>query len=391
MKICVLTKRQYMAKDLLDDRFGRFRELPLELAKLGHEVIGVCLSYRPRMEGWENDYTFDSSSKVSWRSINLTRFGIPALRRYLAEVSEILKGFSPDIIWSCSDAFHAIFGASLAKRLQVKCVIDLYDNFEAFSASQIPGVLPLFRRAVRNADGVTVFSRRLADHVVAAYGLLNPVVTIENGVRKDLFQPQDRDACRHHLGLPQQATIIGVAGALYRSRGIETLFEAFRSLSAQNDQVHLALAGARERGLRIPTGNRIHDLKELPHEAVPIFVNALDLAVVCYRQSAQGEFSLPQKAYEIMACRVPLIAAAVGTMNELLRDYPVCLYEPDSPTSLVGAVQRQLGNRMLTDHKIPSWADSARELEEVFTKIMSSNSYGSQLDCGIEAGLLNTL
>jgi hypothetical protein len=34
MKIFVLTKRQYMGKDLLDDRFGRFRELPLELAKL---------------------------------------------------------------------------------------------------------------------------------------------------------------------------------------------------------------------------------------------------------------------------------------------------------------------------------------------------------------------
>ena len=26
MKILVLSKRQYMAKDLLDDRFGRFRE-----------------------------------------------------------------------------------------------------------------------------------------------------------------------------------------------------------------------------------------------------------------------------------------------------------------------------------------------------------------------------
>ena len=136
---------------------------------------------------------------------------------------------------------------------------------------------------------------------------------------------------------------------------------------------------------RIPTGNVIHNLKELPHEAVPIFVNALDLAVVCYRQSAQGEFSFPQKAYEIMACRVPLIAAAVGTMNELLRDYPGCLYEPDSPTSLTSAVQRQLGNRVLTDYKVPAWADSARELEKFFGKITSSNSYRSRFDCGIEA------
>ena len=38
MKILVLTKRQYMGKDLLDDRFGRFRELPLEFALRG-EVL----------------------------------------------------------------------------------------------------------------------------------------------------------------------------------------------------------------------------------------------------------------------------------------------------------------------------------------------------------------
>ena len=51
MRILVLTKRQYMGKDLLDDAYGRFYELPLELAALGHEVRGVCASYRRREEG----------------------------------------------------------------------------------------------------------------------------------------------------------------------------------------------------------------------------------------------------------------------------------------------------------------------------------------------------
>ena len=43
MRILVLTKRQYMGKDLLDDRFGRFWELPLELARLRHEATGIRL------------------------------------------------------------------------------------------------------------------------------------------------------------------------------------------------------------------------------------------------------------------------------------------------------------------------------------------------------------
>ena len=48
MRILVLTKRQYMGKDLIDDRFGRFRELPLESARLGHELRGLCLNYRQK-------------------------------------------------------------------------------------------------------------------------------------------------------------------------------------------------------------------------------------------------------------------------------------------------------------------------------------------------------
>ena len=50
-RILVLSKRQYMGKDLLNDRFGRFREIPLELARIGHKVTGICLSYRARSEG----------------------------------------------------------------------------------------------------------------------------------------------------------------------------------------------------------------------------------------------------------------------------------------------------------------------------------------------------
>ena len=37
MRILVLSKRQYMNKDLIDDLYGRFRELPLALAGLGHK------------------------------------------------------------------------------------------------------------------------------------------------------------------------------------------------------------------------------------------------------------------------------------------------------------------------------------------------------------------
>ena len=383
MKILVLTKRQYMGKDLLDDRFGRFRELPLGLAQLGHEVMGVACSYRRREEGVTLDSISSQNGRVIWHSINAVNRLTPRLGRFASRALKLAADFQPDLIWSCSDAYHAIFGAWLAKRIQTKCVIDLYDNFEAFRASQVPGLLSLFRRAVREADGVTFFCRRLADYVVQTYPRNKPSTVIENGVRKDLFYPHDRDACRQRFGLPKDATIIGTAGALDRSRGIETFFRAFELLAAEYNDLHLALAGPRERGLRIPEGPRVHDLKELPHEEVASFVGALDVAVVCYRQSAQGEFSFPQKAYEIMACRVPLIAAAVGSMNELLQNYPACLYEPENSASLAETAGRQLEQKVIVNGEVPSWADSAKHLGNFFEEI-SANANRSATDSRIE-------
>ncbi len=306
---------------------------------------------------------------MTWDSVNLLNGYLPQIERYTRRALQICRGFCPDIIWACSDAYHAIFGNWLAKRVQSKCVIDLYDNFEAFKASQFPGVVPLFRRAVRAADGITAFSKRLADHVARTYMRTKPISVIESGAGPNLFFPRERTECRRHFGLPQDAKIIGTAGALYRSRGIETLFKAFEQLSAEGDDLHLLLAGPRDREMSIPAGRRVHDLAELPHAEVPLLYNSLDVAVVCYRHSAQGEYSFPQKAYEIIACRVPLVAAAVGSMNELLLNYPDCLYEPENPSALATAIRGQLQTRKVIDIPAPSWADSAKHLSNFFLQV----------------------
>jgi glycosyltransferase involved in cell wall biosynthesis len=372
MKILVLTKRQYMGKDLLTDRFGRFRELPLELVRLGHEVTGIALSYQKQIETTERDG--DAAGAALWHSINLFQGFLPGFKRFCTKALQIAGAFKPDAIWGGSDAYHVIFAHWLARRTGAHSIIDLYDNFEAFAASKVPLVLPLFRRAVKEADGVTCFSQRLADHVAHAYARTKPTTIVENGVRKDLFLPRSQQACRRQLQLPKNAVIIGTAGALDDSHGIKTLFDAFRLLASDRENLHLALAGPRSRRTKLPAGPHVHDFGVLSHEQVPFLISALDLAVVCYRHSAQGQVSFPQKAYEIMACRTPLIAAAVGTMPELLREAPHCLFDPDDPTSLVAAAARQLSEKSIVDRALPSWADSAKKLESFFRHVVDRQS-----------------
>jgi glycosyltransferase involved in cell wall biosynthesis len=369
MRILVLSKRQYMGKDLLDDRFGRFWELPLELARRGHEVEGISLSYRTKLEGSCTPAIDSGNGNITWHPVNLLNGPWPVPRKYFRLARQLLTDFHPEVVWACSDAYHAIFGYRLSQECRAKCVIDLYDNFETFSGTKLPPILPLFKQAVRSADGVTCFSQRLAQRIIQTYPRVKPTAVIENGANPEWFFPQERTLCRQRLGLSEDAIIIGTAGALYRSRDIHSLFRAFEMLATENSRLHLAVAGPREGGLRIPDGPRVHDLQTLPHEQVPTFINSLNLAVICYRDSAQGRYSFPQKAYEILACRVPLIAASVGTMQDLLKDQPNCLFEPGKPASLAAAVRSQLQSPVHLDIPVPTWAALAKQLEGFFEQI----------------------
>jgi glycosyltransferase involved in cell wall biosynthesis len=368
MKILVLTKRQYMGKDLLDDRFGRFWELPKELARRGHQVHGICMSYRMRSEALDAPEIECETGRLLWRSVNLFGGGLPRIPRCYRLIRKIVDEFRPDLIWACSDAYQIIFGQWLAKRPSKSLFVDLYDNFESYPATKAPGILPLFRRAIGHAVGITCVSERLANYVTDAYQSRAPKLVLENAVRTDLFYPRNRALCRSELGLPQTAKIIGTAGALYASRGIGALFKGFEILASENSNLHLAIAGPRPSAKTIPTGSRIHDLGMIPLETVGQLFNALDVAVVSGRNSAFGQHGFPQKAREIMACGTPLVAADVGVMSDLLRDHRECLFAPNEAASFAAVVRRQLEMPTRIGLNVPSWSDLAVKLESFFAE-----------------------
>ena len=47
---------------------------------------------------------------------------------------EMKARFRAELVWACSDSFHAIVGVHVQQRCGVPCVVDLYDNFESYAA-----------------------------------------------------------------------------------------------------------------------------------------------------------------------------------------------------------------------------------------------------------------
>jgi glycosyltransferase involved in cell wall biosynthesis len=351
-------------KDLLDDRYGRFREIPLALGQKGHKVQGLCLSYAKRNEGYMKD------GPVLWKSINATRLKLPGLLRFIIEAQKLAK--KSDIIWACSDSFYGIIGYFLSLKYHTPLVFDLYDNFKYYLMAKLPVVKQLYRLVVKKCEAVTCVSRPLS-RLVKSYGRQGRLFVIENAVRKDLFKPMDKTICRKYLNLPNNKLLVGTAGALTENRGFQYLLSAFDILKTKYPDLQLALAGPRN--IPIPHNKRIHDLGIVNQGKVPLLLNALDVAVICNRENDFGRYCFPQKAVEIMACDVPLIAARVGSMAELFKeDHSEWLFNPDDTSNMARVLGNRLGDRRTGYEKVLSWSDVAAELEKIFINLCKDQS-----------------
>lgn len=353
MRILVLSKRQYLGKDMLDDRFFRNYEIPEVLARQGHDVQGFTLSYRPRSQGHMRP------GKVDWTSVN----AIPNLPNYFRKLNQKISDWRPDIIWASSDIYHALIAWRIHLRYKLPFVVDLYDNYESFGASRVPGIIPLFRTACRAAAGLTLISHSLEHFVVNNYGIKCPRRVIGNAIRSDVFQPKSKMIARETLGLPAHARLVGTAGAISANRGIQAMFEAFLALAVNDPDLWLVYAGPRDATPQHYSHERIVDLGELPHDRIGDVFNALDVAIICNLDSAFGRYCFPQKLYEIIACERPLTAAAVGDVAQLLSPWPQTLFEPMSAESLMDRLKEQLVHPTLIRLKPPGWDEAGADLE----------------------------
>ena len=375
MKIVVLNKRQYMRKDVIDDQYGRLFELPYKLAQRKHQLLVHCLSYQKRDQGLVKTHHRDGQQDgivLDWYSINLGRTILPGFVRYLRSLRTQVDQFQPDILLGCSDCLNIIITGWLAKQLGIPYAIDLYDNFESFGMTRIPGMLSLYQRALRGAGAVSCVSQPLADYVTDNYRQnASPAIAIESTINHQLFHPRDREQCRQKLGLPINGQLVGTAGALDKMRGIETLFRSFERLSSENSRLHLVLAGAVDKNTPPPSGANVHTLGLITHQQVAELFCALDVAVITMPDNNFGRFAFPQKAYEIIASQTALVATEVGPLAMLLADWPHSLYRVDDVDNLEQQLRAQLQKPVLPLIDVPSWADQAETLEKMLLEVLS--------------------
>lgn len=361
MRIAFLCKRHYTGKDVLVDRYGRLFELPHQLARRGHELKVFCLDYR----GSRDEHQQESAGLGSMSWISFAVGGIRAAR-IITLPGRLLKTFGkfkPDVVIGASDIPHVALAAWLGRQLEVLSAIDLYDNFESFAQARIPGFRTLLRYAIRNAGLVTTVSHTLREKVYRDYAPPGAMLVIPNGINTAAFFPSPRAQARSGLGLPERARLVGTAGGLSRMKGLDVVYAAWQMLAQSRPDLHLVLAGPVERALRIPEGPRVHYLGELTEECVAKLFSALDVGIISLHDSSFGRYCFPQKAHEMLACGLPVVATDVGEMASFFSAWPSLLFPADDPRAMAAAVMAQLDEPVVPSIAIADWQQLAAQLE----------------------------
>jgi len=138
VRILFLCKRRYMSKDLLNDRYGRFFELPEALARRGHAVFGQVIAYTG--SGRKPRHELVTPAGVRWQSVDFLPRPVSALLHYRRCVAQAVNEFRPEVIVGASDAFQVIHAVALGRKHRIPVVADLYDHFHAYPATRVPGV-----------------------------------------------------------------------------------------------------------------------------------------------------------------------------------------------------------------------------------------------------------
>jgi len=343
-RLLFLCKRRPQGRDLLQRPYGRFFNLPRELAALGHATEIILFDYA----NGTNEAA--SLNGVRIESVGLRRNPLTLLRH----VRDISQSFAPDWVIGFSDIWYGILAKHIARFCGARCAIDAYDNYESYIPCALPAHL-LWRRAIAHADLVTAAGQPLLDHMSRAR--IRGRTAVVPMAADDLFFQRDRNQCRQELGLPSDIPLIGYMGSLDPSRDIRLLIEFMQDFAERVPTARFILSGRRLQTLKLPA-NAIH-LGYLADEQVPLLVNAMDVVLSLNLPSQFGEHSYPAKIYEAAACNVPFVATSTLATRWMTTDRSASLCPAGDLDALITNVLASLHLKSPDASLASTWSDSA--------------------------------
>lgn len=272
----------------------------------------------------------------------------------------ILQREQPDILHT-----HGVranfFGRIVARRLKTIKVVTtvhsvLHHDYNRWPIKLLTYAMEYSTR--RLSDRFICVSQEIKQEVVDSGIPSSRVSVIPNGIDLNRFDSGRFDTDRRkarlkqELGLPADSFVIGTAARLRPVKGVHLLIEAAAELNKQSpdiySNIHIVVIGdgpqrpeLEELANRLGVSRHVH-FPGFKENIIP-YLTGFD----CFANVSLSE-GLPLAVLEAMACKIPVVASAVGAVPEVIEDgVDGILVEKGSIPSIVKGLSRIIANETL--------------------------------------------
>ena len=257
-----------------------------------------------------------------------------------------VREFKPDFIYE-RYALYAFAGGMVARRHRIDMILECNTPYAQAWAKYYGLHLPrlarwLEARTLRGADHVITVTHAQAK-LLQQIGVQAERITVSHNAIDPSWFSQERQhdpALRGRLGL--EGLVIGFVGTMNRWQGIPKFGEVIPSVLARYPDASFLFVGDGE--FRQPvedicrangTLERVVFVGRQPHDKVPAFVAAMDIAVLLDSNS----YGSPMKIFEYWGMGKPVVAPAVVPVLEVMRDRETgLLIEPGNAAQLADRI-----------------------------------------------------
>lgn len=205
------------------------------------------------------------------------------------------------------------------------------------------------------------------------------VLTLYNGVDEDIFSSKEKKVVLTQLGLEGNVKRLLFVGNLKTVKGADFLADIISYTAKTHPDVHLYIIGQgvlerkiKEQFAEKNIENKVSFLGVQPHGQIALWMNAVDLLIVPSRNEG-----VPNVMLEAMSCGLPVVAARIGGVPEILCDgITGILCDEAQPSQLSNAVIRSLNRDWDTAAieklaKQYSWSNNINSILRQLNKIRS--------------------
>ncbi|HEY97266.1 MAG TPA: glycosyltransferase family 1 protein [Dehalococcoidia bacterium] len=180
------------------------------------------------------------------------------------------------------------------------------------------------REAVQDSHRIIASTEREKEDIIRYYGAIpDKIGVVPCGVNRELFQIMDKQEARLKLDLDDEKILLFV-GRIDPLKGVEQLLKAVSRLKdtanprliiiGGDDDDNDAIKRLKEITEEMDLIDRVAFKGMIKHKELPLYYNAADVTVV---PSYYESFGLV--ALESLACGIPVVAADVGDMRNIIR------------------------------------------------------------------------